>query len=415
MNQSIVFILVFCLFFHVRAQYSTDPHSGVHLPPSKNFVFGILLRMVILAFVIVHLAYLKFCHVNLVDDDTTVHHQNLHGPTLPRPLLSGVDRTIIESIPFFHFHALKGSKQGLECAVCVSKFEDSDVLRLLPRCKHAFHTNCIDQWLETHSTCPLCRYNFNSEDRNHFIHSINSLRISRNPSNLTEDPNVELFVEREQDDQVQGSSRFTISSSFRNITETGEGGSEDDRKLLLKFNHKITASDVVVKTRWSDVSPSDLLSLNSEMLSFISSKRFSSLEYSNSRRSTGLSRTTQFEKVKEILESKFSIIDRNHDSSSRSFPSSSYTDSNSSQERRSVSEITIIPRLSIRNQMSVVSESGKEERIRRLWLPIMSKTVQWFSAQEGYLQGSKNYIFEILMLMYKGCCKFLVNKHHLKK
>ncbi|XWS70323.1 hypothetical protein CRYUN_Cryun03dG0038200 [Craigia yunnanensis] len=350
MSQSIVLILVVCLFFHVRAQYGAEPHSGVHHPYklSNSLVIGVFLGMVFLT--IVHLAYLKFCRANLVDD--TIHHQNFHDPSQSGPKFSGVDKTIIESIPFYHFSALKRSKEGLECAVCISKFEDSDVLRLLPKCKHAFHMNCIDQWLERHSTCPLCRYKFDSGDLNCFSHSNNSLRLSQNPSNLTEDPNLELFVEREQDDQ----------------------------------------------NRWSDVSPSDLLSLNSEMLSVISSKRFSSLESNSRRFPIGSSTSKQIEKLKgdlerkRILESKFSIIDRNDSSSS--FPSTSYNESNSSKmnrkEKRSVSEITIFSRLrqfSIKKQIPMVSNSGKEERIRRLWLPIVSKTVQWFSGQERQLWG----------------------------
>ncbi|XWS17716.1 hypothetical protein CRYUN_Cryun33cG0091100 [Craigia yunnanensis] len=296
--------------------------------------------MLLLAFL--NLAYLKFCHANLDDDiDRTTHHRNFHGPSQSRHIFSRVDRTIIESIPFFHFSALKGSKEGLECAVCISKFEDSDVLRLLPKCRHAFHMNCIDQWLERHSTCPLCRYKFDSRDLNAFTHSNNSLRVSWNPSNLTEDPNLELFVERQQDDQVQGSTRFNIGSSFHSNErgknqelqiQEGEGSSEDDQKVLHKFKHKIIVSDVVIKNRWSDVSPSDLLSLNSEMLSVASSKRFSSLESNIRGFPIGLSTSKQIEMPKEDLERKrtfepkFSKIDGNDSSSS--FPSASYIESN---------------------------------------------------------------------------------------
>jgi E3 ubiquitin-protein ligase RNF38/44 len=77
---------------------------------------------------------------------------------------SGVDRSVVESLPIFKFGSLTGQKEGLDCAVCLSKFESSEVLRLLPKCKHAFHVECVDTWLDAHSTCPLCRYRVDPED-----------------------------------------------------------------------------------------------------------------------------------------------------------------------------------------------------------------------------------------------------------
>ena len=44
-----------------------------------------------------------------------------------------------------------------ECAVCISEFQENEQGRILPLCGHSFHTECIDMWLYSHSTCPLCR------------------------------------------------------------------------------------------------------------------------------------------------------------------------------------------------------------------------------------------------------------------
>ncbi|KAF3553622.1 hypothetical protein F2Q69_00016160 [Brassica cretica] len=49
------------------------------------------------------------------------------------------------------------SKEPFDCAVCLCEFTEKDKLRLLPTCSHAFHLNCIDTWLQSNSTCPLCR------------------------------------------------------------------------------------------------------------------------------------------------------------------------------------------------------------------------------------------------------------------
>lgn len=43
------------------------------------------------------------------------------------------------------------------CAVCLSEFEDGEELKTLPECLHSFHAACIDVWLFSRATCPVCR------------------------------------------------------------------------------------------------------------------------------------------------------------------------------------------------------------------------------------------------------------------
>ncbi|XP_047318515.1 E3 ubiquitin-protein ligase ATL4 [Impatiens glandulifera] len=64
---------------------------------------------------------------------------------------------LISSLPLFTYGSLTGDIAGGDCAVCLSKFEIKDQLRLLPLCCHAFHAQCIDAWLSSNQTCPLCR------------------------------------------------------------------------------------------------------------------------------------------------------------------------------------------------------------------------------------------------------------------
>ena len=42
------------------------------------------------------------------------------------------------------------------CAVCRESFTTGQPVRRIERCGHVFHTTCMDRWLESHSTCPLC-------------------------------------------------------------------------------------------------------------------------------------------------------------------------------------------------------------------------------------------------------------------
>jgi len=50
-----------------------------------------------------------------------------------------------------------------ECALCMELFVEADEVRVL-RCRHYFHTKCIDQWLVVTQkskprSCPLCQVN----------------------------------------------------------------------------------------------------------------------------------------------------------------------------------------------------------------------------------------------------------------
>ncbi|GLJ39549.1 hypothetical protein SUGI_0808060 [Cryptomeria japonica] len=75
----------------------------------------------------------------------------------------GLDPAVIESFPIFSYNRLKGLKaqpKFSDCAVCLTDFKEHEMLRLLPKCSHAFHPECIDLWLSSNTTCPVCRTSF---------------------------------------------------------------------------------------------------------------------------------------------------------------------------------------------------------------------------------------------------------------
>ncbi|KAH0453986.1 hypothetical protein IEQ34_018310 [Dendrobium chrysotoxum] len=51
------------------------------------------------------------------------------------------------------------------CVICLEKFKDGDLCRLLPACRHCFHMLCIDVWLLKNLTCPLCRTNVTEKSK----------------------------------------------------------------------------------------------------------------------------------------------------------------------------------------------------------------------------------------------------------
>ncbi|XP_047071203.1 RING-H2 finger protein ATL52-like [Lolium rigidum] len=70
----------------------------------------------------------------------------------------GLDPAAIESIAATRYRAgAPGLLGKADCSVCLGEFADGELLRLLPKCGHAFHVPCIDTWLRAHVNCPLCR------------------------------------------------------------------------------------------------------------------------------------------------------------------------------------------------------------------------------------------------------------------
>ncbi|PWA39493.1 zinc finger, RING/FYVE/PHD-type [Artemisia annua] len=317
-------LIIFSNFTLSHSSFSPDngekysnSDSVSKFEPSLVVVVGAL--SIVFSLTFITLIYIKCCHTPSSDD----HHEIFGNISTRKSRCSGLDKTIIELLPSFKFSTLKGWKNGLECSVCLSAFEDVEVLRLLPKCKHAFHIDCIDQWLEKHSTCPLCRVKVIEDDIALFTNS-SSLRF-----NVSEPSSLGLFIERE------GSSRF--------------GTNIEKDEILHKFNHRIMVCDdhdpMMLKTRWSNVSSSDLLFLKSEMITCVSSNRL------DNHLCVGIEGNSGGDREPEVGPRK-------------------------SCERRSVSEITIHPRF-LEGEVKV-----EEERLRRLWLPIARRTVEQFANKD---------------------------------
>lgn len=68
----------------------------------------------------------------------------------------GVDPTAVPSLPLVAYHGCR-KKGPLECAVCLSEFEEKETVKIIPACGHVYHPECIDSWLASCGSCPLCR------------------------------------------------------------------------------------------------------------------------------------------------------------------------------------------------------------------------------------------------------------------
>ncbi|KAK9704853.1 hypothetical protein RND81_07G015400 [Saponaria officinalis] len=91
----------------------------------------------------------------------------------------GLDDWLINNIPAFQYKSgdhhhhnnnnknnnSSNSKRFRGCVVCLNEFEDQEILRILPKCSHSFHMDCIDVWLMKNASCPLCRSNISGRTK----------------------------------------------------------------------------------------------------------------------------------------------------------------------------------------------------------------------------------------------------------
>ena len=124
----------------------------------------------------------------------------------------GVSQTIIDSLPLGKYKDVqKDTTQDCaveSCAICLIDYEleKDDDIRILP-CQHFFHKDCIDTWLQSHVSCPTCRFHIgnsdNTSDSNNHSSSTQDQQQQRNDSPSTTNTNT------------QGTSTDAISRPFR--------------------------------------------------------------------------------------------------------------------------------------------------------------------------------------------------------
>ncbi|WJX56175.1 hypothetical protein P8452_41856 [Trifolium repens] len=104
---------------------------------------------------IYHVLAIWFCH-----QGRTTTNQN--SPRHSAASLEGSPSiSIADLIPTHKYHKenkvdMISDDEGGTCAVCLEDFEEGEELRTMPECLHSFHVPCIDMWLHSHSSCPIC-------------------------------------------------------------------------------------------------------------------------------------------------------------------------------------------------------------------------------------------------------------------
>ncbi|XP_072954661.1 RING-H2 finger protein ATL66 [Typha angustifolia] len=85
------------------------------------------------------------------------------GPTSRALRPVALDAEVISNFPI-RLHRASPTGDDVQCSICLSSLVEGEKVRVLPSCGHCFHPECVDAWLRTQSSCPLCRASIPSGD-----------------------------------------------------------------------------------------------------------------------------------------------------------------------------------------------------------------------------------------------------------
>ncbi|KAG8387575.1 hypothetical protein BUALT_Bualt02G0035600 [Buddleja alternifolia] len=69
----------------------------------------------------------------------------------------GLESSAVDSLPVVAYGKAAKHRMIDDCPICLSEFGERESVKLIPYCGHVYHPTCIDTWLASHVTCPLCR------------------------------------------------------------------------------------------------------------------------------------------------------------------------------------------------------------------------------------------------------------------
>ncbi|KAE9601469.1 hypothetical protein Lal_00023794 [Lupinus albus] len=228
--------------------------SKYALSGEKMLICTVVLLIVILVMICIHL-YVRWYLLRIRHRRSHNHnHQNGRSRFVfyIDPALTttsrGLEASVIATLPVFTFSP---NSEAVECAVCLSEFEDGESGRVLPKCKHSFHIECIDMWFESHSTCPICRVHVEAPPQPEVVVNVSepgsSSELNRTGVAIYSSSSfVSLGTETDYDSASPSSFRSPMMS-FKRILSRGrksslvvERGGEETLRVDSECNNEVT-------------------------------------------------------------------------------------------------------------------------------------------------------------------------------
>ncbi|XP_020094394.1 RING-H2 finger protein ATL1-like [Ananas comosus] len=204
---------------------SSSSSSYTSFPILAITILGILTTSIVL------LSYYLFVTRCRLSSAAPLRRALPHPAAEPR----GLDPYVISILPIVKFAPPSAATVQDQCAICLAELRGDDALKLLPACSHAFHIDCADTWLQSSTSCPLCRTNVTAPfkhptGRRLHRHQDHAQGKSRNKNIIGGSMGDECIdVPREKDES------FCVQHMRRSLSMDSSG----DRQLILSVREML--------------------------------------------------------------------------------------------------------------------------------------------------------------------------------
>jgi hypothetical protein len=107
---------------------------------------------------------LETSHLALHPIIDRILRDSLQNPTNARTSHRGLNERQINNLHSFKYNKKDQQlgnnledAQERQCIICFEEYENDQDVKALP-CIHSYHKSCIDKWLRSHNSCPVCKH-----------------------------------------------------------------------------------------------------------------------------------------------------------------------------------------------------------------------------------------------------------------
>lgn len=140
----------------IRWRYGGDVEDGNF--SVRGVPVLVALVAILVCFVCVCL-YLRWACRRYSPDPTLPSYSSSSSATGGALSRVGLDAAAVASLPVTLYRRPPDGEgaDAAQCPICLGEFEEGEEVKALPPCGHRFHPECVDAWLRSQPTCPLCR------------------------------------------------------------------------------------------------------------------------------------------------------------------------------------------------------------------------------------------------------------------